>query len=105
LNPIIKPVLDEPVEAPYAYQHTGWFRAKVKVQKVQKISPLLEELGLRLLKLYKEELYNLYTSPSIVIKSRRTRWAEHVARMGDRSMHRGFWWVDLVERATWKAKA
>jgi hypothetical protein len=31
-------------------------------------------------KLHNEELYNLYTSPSI-IKSRKMRWAGHVARM------------------------
>jgi hypothetical protein len=37
-------------------------------------------------KLHNEELHNLYTSPSIIriIKSRRMRWAEHVARMGER---------------------
>jgi hypothetical protein len=36
-------------------------------------------------RLHNEELYNLY-SPNIipVIKSRRIRWAEHVARKGDR---------------------
>jgi hypothetical protein len=35
-------------------------------------------------KLHNEELHNLYSSPSIVrvIKSRRMRWAEHVAGMG-----------------------
>jgi hypothetical protein len=35
-------------------------------------------------KLHNEELHNLYSSPSIirVIKPRRIRWAEHVARMG-----------------------
>jgi hypothetical protein len=38
-------------------------------------------------KLHNEELNNLYSSPNIVlvIKSRRMRWAGHVARMGDRS--------------------
>jgi hypothetical protein len=32
-----------------------------------------------------EELYNLYTSPSIIImiKSRRMKWAGHVAQMGE----------------------
>jgi len=37
-------------------------------------------------KLHNEELNNLYSSPNIVrlIKSRRMRWAEHVARMGER---------------------
>ena len=36
-------------------------------------------------KLHKEKLNDLYSSPSIfrVIKSRRMRWAGHVARMGD----------------------
>jgi hypothetical protein len=35
-------------------------------------------------KLHNVELHNLYSSPSIirVIKSRRMRWAGHVARMG-----------------------
>jgi hypothetical protein len=42
-------------------------------------------------KLHNEELHNLYSSPSIIrmIKSRRMRWAEHVARMGEkRNMYR-----------------
>jgi hypothetical protein len=39
-------------------------------------------------KLHNDELHNLYSSPNIVrvIKSRRIRWAGHVARMGE-----GFW--------------
>jgi hypothetical protein len=43
-------------------------------------------------KLHNEELHNLYCSPSIIrmIKSRRTRWAGHVARMGRIRMHIGF---------------
>jgi hypothetical protein len=37
-------------------------------------------------KMHNEELHNLYSSPSIIriIKSRRMRWAGHVARMGVR---------------------
>jgi hypothetical protein len=37
-------------------------------------------------KLNNEELHNLYSSPSIIrmIKSRRMRWAGHVARMGEK---------------------
>jgi hypothetical protein len=46
-------------------------------------------------RLHNEELNDLYSSTNIrVIKSRRMRWAEHVARMGDR---RGAYWV-LVGR-------
>jgi hypothetical protein len=42
-------------------------------------------------KLYNDELHSLYASPNIVmvIKSRRMRWAGHVARMGEgRSVYR-----------------
>jgi hypothetical protein len=37
-------------------------------------------------KLHNEELHNLYSSPSIIriTKSRRMRWAAHVARMGEK---------------------
>jgi hypothetical protein len=42
-------------------------------------------------KLHNEELHDLYFSPSIIriIKSRRMRWAGHVARMGKREMPEG----------------
>jgi hypothetical protein len=42
-------------------------------------------------KLHSEELHILYSSPNIIrqIKSRRMRWAEHVARMGEeRNLYR-----------------
>jgi hypothetical protein len=46
--------------------------------------PKREEDGLWR-KLHNDELHNLYSSPNIVrvIKSRRMRWAGHVARMED----------------------
>jgi hypothetical protein len=43
------------------------------------------------IKLHNEELNDLYSLPSIsrVVKSRRMRWAGHVARMGeDKGVHR-----------------
>jgi hypothetical protein len=43
-------------------------------------------------KFHSEELHNLYSSPNIVrqIKSRRMRWAGHVARMGEeRKVYKG----------------
>jgi hypothetical protein len=50
-------------------------------------------------RLHNEELNDLYSSPNIIrsIKSRRLRWAGHVARMGKREVHTGFWWGDLRE--------
>jgi hypothetical protein len=46
------------------------------------------------------KLHNTYSSPSIIrmIKSRRMRWAGHVARMGRSSMHIGHRWESQKER-------
>jgi hypothetical protein len=51
-------------------------------------------------KLHNEELHNLYSSPDIIriIKSKRMRWAEHVALMGRRKIHIGYWWKSQKER-------
>jgi hypothetical protein len=51
-------------------------------------------------KLHNEELHNLYISPNIIrmIKSRTMRWAGHVARLGRRGMHVGYWWGSQKER-------
>jgi hypothetical protein len=51
-------------------------------------------------KLPNDEFHNVYCSPSIIriIKSRRMRWAGHVARMGRRGMHIGFCWESRKER-------
>jgi len=52
-------------------------------------------------KLHNEELSDLYSLPDIVlvVKSRRMRWAGHVARMGEGCT--GFWSGNLRERGNW----
>jgi hypothetical protein len=45
-------------------------------------------------KLHNEELHNLYSPSNIIgmMMSRGMRCAGHVARMGRRGMHIGYWW-------------
>jgi hypothetical protein len=52
--------------------------------------------------LHSEELSDLYSLPNIVwiVKSRRMRWAGHVARMGGGGLQR-VWWGKLRERGHW----
>jgi hypothetical protein len=54
--------------------------------------------------LHYDELHNLYSSPNIVrvIKSRRMRWAEHVACMGRGEVFTGFWLKGLKVRDHWE---
>jgi len=54
-------------------------------------------------RLHNEELNDLYCSPNIVrvIKSRRMRWAGHVARMGEERGCIGPWWGNRRERDHW----
>jgi hypothetical protein len=54
--------------------------------------PTREEVARGWRGLHNEELHNLYTSPDIirVIKSRRMRWAGHVAHMGDEQYLQNF---------------
>jgi hypothetical protein len=72
---------------PY-YGHTGIF------------GPKRDEVTGEWRKLHNEELHDLYCSPNIVqvIKSRRMRWAGHVARMGRGEGCTGCWWGKLSER-------
>jgi hypothetical protein len=52
---------------------------------LQYIGPKRDEVTGERKKLHNEELHILYSSPNIIrqIKSRRMRWAGHVARMGE----------------------
>jgi hypothetical protein len=44
-------------------------------------------------RLNSEEFHNLWSSSNVIrmFKSRRMRWAEHVARIGENKMHIGVW--------------
>jgi hypothetical protein len=55
-------------------------------------------------KLHNDELHDLYSSPNIVrvIKSRRMRWAGHVARMGRGEVLTGFWLGGPKARDHWE---
>jgi hypothetical protein len=51
-------------------------------------------------KLHNEELRDLYPSPSIIriIKSKRMRWADHVAQWGRRGTRIDYWLQSQKER-------
>jgi hypothetical protein len=54
-------------------------------------------------RLHNEELNDLYCSPNTVrvIKSRKIRWAWHVARMGEERGRIESWWGNRRERDHW----
>ena len=58
-------------------------------------------------RLHNEERYAVYSSPNItwVIRSRRLRWAGHVARIGPGEMQTGFLWETWEKETTWKTQA
>jgi hypothetical protein len=58
-----------------------------------------DEVPGELRKLHNEELNDIYSSQNIIrmIKSRRMRWAGHVAHTGGGGVHRGFWWGNHLE--------
>jgi len=65
--------------------------------------PKMDEVTMEWRKLHNEELIVLYSSHNIVrvIRSRRMRWAGHVARMGEERGVSRFWWGKLGERDHW----
>jgi hypothetical protein len=72
------------------------------------LEPKRDEVTGEWRKLHNEELNDLYCSPNIVrvIKSRRMRWAGHVARMGERrGVYRGLVGKPEGKETTWKIQA
>jgi len=59
---------------------------KILFSLLNRNAPKRDEVTGEWRKLHNEELNDLYASPNIfrVIKSRRMKWAGHVARMGER---------------------
>jgi hypothetical protein len=54
--------------------------------------PKRDEVSGEWRKLHNEELHNLYSSPIRTLKSRRMRWAGHVARICEKRNALGYWW-------------
>jgi Asp-tRNA(Asn)/Glu-tRNA(Gln) amidotransferase B subunit len=67
----------------------------------------LDEVAGEWRKLHNEELHNLYSFPSVIrqIKSRRMRWAEHVAGMGEEGKSTRSWWESRRKETTLKTEA
>ena len=65
--------------------------------------PTRDELTGEWRRLHNEKLNDLYSSSNIVwvIKSRRMRWAGHVARMGEARGCIGSWWGNRREGDHW----
>jgi hypothetical protein len=71
-------------------QENGRFCNAIVAQR-RIFGPKRDEVTGEWRKLHNEELHDLYSSPTMVrvIKSRRMKWAGHVARMGEgRSVYR-----------------
>jgi hypothetical protein len=79
---------------------------RLRVNRAQRgiFGPERDEVTGEWRKLHNVKLNDLYSAPTIVrvIKSRRMRWAGHVARMGRREACTGFWWGNLRKRDHWR---
>ena len=66
------------------YGCEAWSLTLREERKLRVFGPRRDEVTGEWRRLHNEELSDLYSSPNIVrmIKSRRLRWAGHVARMG-----------------------
>jgi hypothetical protein len=62
--------------------------------------PKRNEVTVEWRKLHNVELTDLYSSPNIiqVIKSRKIKWAGHIAHMGRGEVYTVLWWGNLRER-------
>ena len=65
--------------------------------------PRKDELTGKWRRLHNEELIDLYSSPNIVIKWKRMRWAGHVVRIGEERGCIGSWWGNREKKTTGEA--
>jgi len=88
---------DKGPEITKSRSHTHFFNA------ILPFGPRRDEVTGEWRRMRNEELNDLYSSPNIVrvIKSRRLRWAGHVARMGEEMGYIGFWWGNRREGDHW----
>jgi hypothetical protein len=82
------------------------FRNQKREHLKDKIEPKRDEMTRGWRKVHNEVFHNLYSSLSItrMIKSRRMRWAWHVAQIGRRGTRIGYWWKSEKERDHWEEK-
>jgi hypothetical protein len=66
----------------------------------KRFEPMRDEITGEWRKVHNKELHNLYSSPDIIrqVKSRRMRWAGHVACMGEERKVYRFWCGTSKER-------
>jgi len=89
----------------YIYKNNYLYKLRVFENMVLRriFGPMREKVTGEWRRLHNEELNDLYCSPNIVrvIKSRRMRWAGHVARMGEERECIGSWWGNRREGDHW----
>ena len=103
----------QPIIVPVVFYGCGTWSLTLKEGRKLRVSenmvlrrifgPRRDEVTGEWRRLHNEELNDLYHSPNIVgvIKSRRMRWAGHVARMGEERGRIGSWWGNRRERDHW----
>jgi hypothetical protein len=78
----------------------GLLSVRVQHRLRRTFGPRRDEVTGEWRKPHNEELHDLYSSPSIIriIKSKRVRWAWHVALRRRRRILTGHWWEGQKER-------